>query len=71
VTSGVNSLFPTGIPIGEVIDTKKSHDGLNISARIRPYVSMDSISKVVILRDDWSLVGNKEAVSATLPAAMQ
>lgn len=71
VTSGVNSFFPTGVPVGEVLDAKKSRDGLNISARIRPFVAMDTVSSVVVLRDDWSLAGQVDAFSATWPVAVQ
>lgn len=71
VTSGVNSYFPGGLPIGEVIDSKRSRDGLNISARIKPYVAMDSLTSVVVLLDDWSLSGTIEAFSATWPVAIQ
>lgn len=71
VTSGVNSFFPGGIPIGEVIDTKKSRDGLNISARVKPYVPMETVSNVVVLLDDWSLAGNIGAFSATWPVAIR
>lgn len=71
VTSGVNSFFPGGIPIGEVIDTKKSRDGLNISARVKPYVPIDTVSNVVVLLDDWSLAGNVGPFSATWPVAIR
>lgn len=71
VTSGVNSFFPSGLPIGEIISAKKSRDGLNISARIKPYVPMDTIANVVVLLDDWSLAGTIEAFSATWPVAIQ
>ncbi|HXW60882.1 MAG TPA: rod shape-determining protein MreC [Myxococcota bacterium] len=71
VTSGVNSFFPGGLPIGEIINIKKSRDGLNISARIKPYVHMDTVSNVVVLLDDWSLAGNVGPFSATWPVAIR
>lgn len=71
VTSGVNSYFPGGLPIGEVLEAKKSRDGLNISARIKPYVSMDTISNVVVLLEDWSQGGRIGAISGAWPVAIR
>ena len=50
VTSGVNSLFPAGIPVGTVIDASRSRDGLYVSARIEPFVMMDRITYVSVLK---------------------
>lgn len=49
VTSGVNSNFPHGIPIGTVIESSRSRDGLYISARIEPLVMMDRLAHVLVL----------------------
>lgn len=71
VTSGVNSYFPSGIPIGRILGSSTSSDGLNISARIEPFVAMDRVSQVVVLLDDWSLAGGIESFSASWPLAAQ
>lgn len=71
VTSGVNSYFPGGIPIGEIFEIKRNRDGLNISARVRPYVGMGTVANVVVLLDDWSVAGKVEAFSATWPVAIR
>jgi rod shape-determining protein MreC len=71
VTSGVNSYFPSGIPIGRILEASKSSDGLNISARIEPFVAMDRVSQVVVLLGDWSLAGGIESFSASWPLAAQ
>lgn len=49
VTSGVNSNFPNGIPIGTVVEASRSRDGLFVSARIEPFVFMDRVSNVLVL----------------------
>jgi rod shape-determining protein MreC len=49
VTSGVNSNFPSGIPIGTVVESFRSRDGLFVSARIEPFVFMDRLSNVLVL----------------------
>lgn len=52
VSSGVNSLFPEGIPIGKVIDSSRSRDGIYLLARVEPLVDMDAINQVLVLLDD-------------------
>ncbi len=49
VTSGVNSIFPAGIPIGEVTSTYKTSDGLNVSAVVKPFVKMEHVNRVLIV----------------------
>jgi len=71
VTSGVNSYFPSGVPIGRIIGSSTSSDGLNISARIEPFVAMDRVSQVIVLLGDWSFAGGIEASSASWPLAAQ
>jgi rod shape-determining protein MreC len=63
VTSGVNSYFPSGVPIGKIKNSSTSSDGLNISARIEPFVPMDRVSQVVILIGDWSVAQELESFS--------
>ena len=71
VTSGINSYFPSGIPIGRILGSQTSSDGLNISARIEPFVAMDRVSQVIVLLGDWSLAGGIESFSASWPLAAQ
>lgn len=52
VSSGVNSLFPEGIPIGKVIESSRSRDGIYLSARVEPLVDMDAINQVLVLLDE-------------------
>lgn len=51
VTSGVNSNFPHGVPIGTVVESFRSRDGLFVSARIEPFVLMDRLSYVLVLNE--------------------
>lgn len=49
VTSGINSNFPSGIPLGTVIESSRSRDGLYLSARIKPLVKLDRLAYVLVL----------------------
>jgi rod shape-determining protein MreC len=49
VTSGVNSNFPYGVPIGTVVESARSRDGLYVSARIEPFVFVDRLFNVLVL----------------------
>lgn len=71
VTSGLNSFFPSGVPIGKITGAVTSSDGLNIAARIEPFVGVDRLSQVVVLLGDWSLAGSIETFSASWPLAAQ
>jgi rod shape-determining protein MreC len=70
VTSGVNSNFPHGIPIGIVVSSSRSKDGLYVSARIEPFVHMDSLFRVAILDVD-NTVGEIDSLTAAWPLAVQ
>jgi rod shape-determining protein MreC len=52
VSSGVNSGFPAGIPVGKIKEVVTSKDGLWHSAKISPFVSIDTIEHVMILSED-------------------
>lgn len=70
VTSGVNSNFPNGIPIGTVVEAFRSRDGLFVSARIEPFVFMDRLNDVLVL----SLPDGEneiDALTAAWPMAVQ
>lgn len=71
VTSGINSFFPSGVPIGKITGAVTSSDGLNIAARIEPFVAVDRLSQVVVLLEDWSIAGGIESFSASWPMAAQ
>lgn len=71
VTSGINSNFPHGIPIGTVIESFRSADGLYVSARIEPYVSMDRLAHVLILTVDEHERSKVYSQTAPWPMAVQ
>lgn len=71
VTSGVNSNFPYGIPIGTVVDSFRSRDGLYVSARIEPFVLMDRLAHVVILPNDDIEMTRTDSLTAAWPLAVQ
>ncbi len=70
VTSGVNSNFPNGIPIGTVVESFRSRDGLFVSARIEPFVVMDRLTNVLVLNvsDDERDI---DPLTAAWPMAVQ
>lgn len=49
VTSGFGSLFPKGIPIGEIIEIKKDPTGLYYNAVLQPFVDFNRIEEVLII----------------------
>jgi rod shape-determining protein MreC len=71
VTSGVNSLFPPGVPIGQVVESFRSRDGLYISARIEPFIIMDRLTYVSILKISDPETTKIESISAAWPLAIQ
>jgi rod shape-determining protein MreC len=71
VTSGVNSNFPHGIPIGTVIESSRSRDGLYISARIDPLVMMDRLSRVLVLPIGEHGATGMDMYKAAWPLAVQ
>lgn len=52
VSSGMNSFFPEGVPIGKVKEVVSSKDGLFHSAKIVPFVSIDNVEHVSVLLED-------------------
>lgn len=70
VTSGVNSNFPHGIPIGTVVEAFRSRDGLYVSARIEPFVFMDRLTNVLVLNvPDGGI--DVDPLTAAWPMAVQ
>lgn len=49
VTSGLGSVFPKGIPVGEITDVRNEPTGLFKSADIRPYVNFYRLEEVLIV----------------------
>jgi rod shape-determining protein MreC len=72
ITSGQSpSTFPPGIPVGRVVRTSESEDGLTINAVVAPYVDVGSLEYVRVLK--WfpgSPVPPKLQSSTTVPTTM-
>jgi rod shape-determining protein MreC len=49
ITSGKGGLFPAGIPIGKVVDTRSVEYGLNIEARVKLSANLSSLDEVWVL----------------------
>lgn len=48
VTSGLGSSFPEGIKVGKVIKVDKKTDGLSMTVKVKPFVSVFSVQEVFI-----------------------
>jgi len=54
ITSGVGgSSFPPGIPVGRVTSVSASDDGLSVSALLAPFVDIDNLEYVRVLK--WNV----------------
>ena len=53
VTSGFSSIFPAGIPVGEIINLDDSEDGMFFRAKVRLFADFSTI-------DTLSVVGNSK-----------
>jgi len=49
VTSGSGSVYPKGIPVGEITAIRNEPSGLFLSAEIRPYASLSNLEEVLIV----------------------
>jgi len=49
VTSGLDGIFPRGLPIGKVETVDKGHQGLFLEARIAPAVDFSEIEEVLVV----------------------
>lgn len=63
VTSGLNSLFPSGVPIGKVQKVFSNKDDLWIWAKLVPYVSMSRVEHVNVLTGDYTYKKEEETLS--------
>ena len=49
VTSGIDSWFPSGLPIGLVSEIKKDKYGINQKVKVRPFVSLSQIEELFVI----------------------
>jgi rod shape-determining protein MreC len=49
VTSGNGGIFPSGIPVGQVVDSQAVDYGLRISARVKLAANLDALEKVWVM----------------------
>lgn len=49
VTSGMGSLFPKGIPIGQITDSSRDPTGLFYDATVRPFVDFNRLEEVLVV----------------------
>jgi rod shape-determining protein MreC len=49
LTSGLDNVFPKGMPIGEVVDVGRKHRGLLQSATVLPSVALDRVEEVMLV----------------------
>ncbi|NTV52267.1 MAG: rod shape-determining protein MreC [Candidatus Firestonebacteria bacterium] len=50
VTSSVSSIFPPGLPVGEVTQVASSENGLMLSVRVKPRVNFQTLDHLLILQ---------------------
>jgi rod shape-determining protein MreC len=65
VTSGVDGIFPRGLPIGQLTSVDKRGQGLFQYATVRPFVDFDRLEEVLVTR------GSVEALSGDEPVTPQ
>lgn len=49
VTSGSGSVYPKGIPVGEIAGVRNEPSGLFLNAEIRPYANLNNLEEVFIV----------------------
>jgi rod shape-determining protein MreC len=50
VTSGIDGIFPKGLPVGRVISVDKRGQGLFQHAEVQPHVDFDALEEVLVTR---------------------
>ncbi len=55
LTSGMDGVFPKGIPAGVVRSVEKDANGLFQKAEVVPYVEMNKLEEVVVLKSDSAI----------------
>ena len=63
VTSGVDGIFPRGLPIGRLTSVDKRGQGLFQYARVRPFVDFDRLEEVLVTRGTVETAPGDEPVS--------
>ena len=56
VTSGLDGIFPKGLPIGRVVTVDKRGQGLFQSAEVAPRVDFDRLEEVLVARGSFTLI---------------
>ena len=56
VTSGLDGIFPRGLPIGRVVTVDKRGQGLFQSAEVAPRVDFDRLEEVLVARGSFTLI---------------
>jgi rod shape-determining protein MreC len=49
LTSGLDGIFPKGLPVGSVQSVRKSDQGLFLEARVVPFVNLSDLEEVLII----------------------
>lgn len=49
VTSGDGGIFPKGLPVGQIVDVRTNDYGMNLEARVKLAVNLDSLENVWVL----------------------
>ncbi len=50
VTSRLSSLFPSGLPIGDIVSIKPSENGLMLDIKVKPRVDFKTLDRLFILK---------------------
>lgn len=56
VTSGLDGIFPKGLPVGTVVSVDKRGQGLFQSAEVTPRVDFDRLEEVLVARGSFTLL---------------
>ncbi len=51
-TWGEGKIFPYGIPIGKIVDSKKNDNGLTVEARVRLFANISALEEVWVMEPD-------------------
>ena len=63
VTSGVDGIFPRGLPIGRLTSVDKRGQGLFQYATVRPFVDFDRLEEILVTRGTVEAMSGDEPVS--------
>jgi rod shape-determining protein MreC len=51
LTSGLDGVFPAGIPVGQVVRTQRAEENLFLEIEIEPAVNFSAIEEVFVVRE--------------------